>query len=281
MDAATFASQSGKPPTLSRIYEELSAKIANPESSIGEISTVIGMDPGLASRVLRMANSAFYGNSSPVGTIEEAVQVIGMREIQGLVLATSVISAFKLPDHLVEVTAFWKHSIACGLASSLLAEERAGPAPEGFFVGGLLHDIGRLMLYLNAPDASRHILLRGEREAATASHLEREVLGFDHAALGAELIRMWRLPHSLQEMVAHHHNPIRAQAIPDVFLIHYADFITSLLEFGNSGEFCVSPLVVPGGCERLVVDEDRIDSFVEQLEQRCWEVFPILTGATA
>jgi putative nucleotidyltransferase with HDIG domain len=215
-----------------------------------------------------------------VATLGEAVQIIGLREIQDLVLATAVINAFKLPPNLVDVASFWKHSIACGLVCGLLAEDQHDPQPERFFVGGLLHDIGRLMLFLKAPEEGRQILQRSEKEGMLASRMEREIMGFDHAELGAELVSFWKLPHSLKEMVGCHHNPSRSHTVPaDVFLVHYADFITSVLEFGNSGEFFVAPLTLPKGCDHCLVSEDRLTTLAKELEIRCAEIFPILVGA--
>jgi len=280
-DAATFAFQSGTPPTLSVIYYELSAAIEDLDSSIDDVSSVIRKDQGMVSRILRLANSAFYGLPSQVGTLGEAVQIIGLNEIKDLVLATAVISAFKMPPHLVDVASFWKHSIACGLACSLLAEEQHDPQPERFFVAGLLHDIGRLMVFLKAPKEGIQILERADHEGMLASAMEREILGFDHAELGAELVSFWKLPHSLKEMVGSHHNPAKCTTVTaDAFLVHYADFIASVIGYGNSGEAFVAPLRIPKGCDTLLVSESRLPALAEELEVRCEDVFPILfTGA--
>lgn len=279
-DAATFARQAEAPPTLSVVYYELSTTIEDLDSNIEDVSSVILKDMGLVSRILRLANSAFYGLPSQVGTLEEAVQLIGLNEIQNLVLVTALIKAFRMPASLVDVTAFWKHSIACGLASGLLAEQHRDPHPERVFVGGLLHDIGRLMLFLQAPEASRQILERSKQEGVLASQMERETMGFDHAELGAELVSIWKLPTSLQEMVKCHHQPASAATIPgDAFIVHYADFITSALGFGNGGEFYVAPLEVPNGCAHWLVPEDRLPVLVEELEVLCRDFFPILDSA--
>jgi putative nucleotidyltransferase with HDIG domain len=277
-EVSTFARKSGKPPSLPAICQELTAAVENPESSIEQVSAIIRKDQGLAARILKLSNSAFYGIPSQVGTLDEAVQIIGLREIQDLVLATSVISVFdKIPPKLVDVPSFWRHSIACGIAAALLAEAQHDPIPERLFVGGLLHDIGRLMLFVNAPEVSRQVLKRCEQEGALASQLERELAGFDHATLGAELIGQWGLPQTLAEMVGCHHSPSQAVVVTmDAFMIHYADFIVSALEYGQSGELSVSPLSVPRYCERCLLDDSRMEGLVKELDYRCEEVFPIL-----
>lgn len=236
------------------------------------------MDPSLVSRLLQIANSAFYSFSSQVESIHEALQLIGLQQVRDLAMATCVISVFeKLPARLVDVSSFWKHSIACGVASALLAEERHDPAPERFFVGGLLHDIGRLIMYLKSPDESWDILRRCEREGQLASVIETDVLGFDHAALGAELISRWGLPVALREMVRCHHEPTKSQlAVLDRSVVHYADFIVSALDLGNSGELYVAPVILEEGRRNLLEDE-RLEPLVQDLDHRCNQLFAILT----
>lgn len=273
----------GQLPSLPALYYKLVEAIQNPDSSVEEISGIIQKDQSLASRLLRLANSGFYGFPSDIGTLGEAVQLIGLREVQDLVLATSVINTFdKVPGRLVDVASFWQHSIACGIASALLAEQRHDPAPERFFVGGLLHDIGRLILFVKAPEESREILERCEQEEQLASRIELEVLGFDHATLGAELIDLWKLPQSLREMVGSHHDPSASPVVfLDAFVVHYADFITSALEYGKSGELFVSPLVVPSNRARWLMEDDRIEALVTELDRKCEEIFPILNEERA
>ena len=144
----------------------------------------------------------------------------------------------------------------------------------------MLHDVGRLVLFLKAPAQSLEILERCEKEESISSRIEIEVLGFDHAALGAELVSQWKLPLPLREMVHGHHNPgVSSLMLQDTILIHYADFITSALEYGKSGESFVAPLVIPPNFERFVMEDDRIDLLVVEMDERCDEIFPILASA--
>jgi len=234
----------------------------------------------LTSRLLRLANSALYGFPSQIGTLEEAVQLIGLRQIQDLVLATCVIRVFdQIPIGMVDVPAFWEHSIACGMASALLAQAQHDPAPERFFVGGLLHDVGWLVLFLKAPRESREILDRSESSGRLTTYIEHEVLGFDHAMLGEALISSWQLPPSLREMVGCHHNPTRSRiAFMDATIVHCADFITTALDFGHSGERWVPPLVIPDACRRPVIEVEWLPSIIDELEVKCEQLLPILTS---
>jgi putative nucleotidyltransferase with HDIG domain len=279
-DIQAFLQNAGKLPSLPVIYQELVNAVESPNSSVEIISGIIQRDQSLASRLLKLANSAFYAVPFEIGTIEEAVQIIGLREIKDLSLATCVIRAFeKMPEDLVNVRSFWQHSIACGIASALLAEERHDPVPERFFVGGLLHDIGRLVMYLKAPQESRQILDECQKTGALAAAVEFEVLGFDHTSLGAELLQHWRLPAPLREMVACHHDPRHSHlAMVDVFIVHYADFLVTALEFGSSGEMAVAPLKLPADSLLCLPEDHQLEPILEELEIQCNQVFPILAG---
>lgn len=279
VDAATLIRRTGKLPSLPEIYAELVRVVDDPNSTIDTISVTLRKDPSLAARLLKLANSAFYGVPAQIGTVEEAVQLIGLREIKDLVMATSVIRAFdKLPVSLVDAHSFWYHSIACGLASAMLAQDRHDPAPERFFVGGLLHDIGHLILYLWLPEESLDILRLCEKTREPCTRVEMNNLGFDHALLGGELIANWRLPPSLREMVACHHHPANSRLAPlDVFTVHYADFLTTALEFGNSGESLVLPLNVPASCQNFLLEDYQLETWIDKLEAQCSEIFPMLT----
>jgi putative nucleotidyltransferase with HDIG domain len=276
-DASSFVKQVGKLPSLPAIYYDLNRAVDDPNSSIASIGGIVRKDQSLTSRLLKLANSAIYSFPSQVDTIEEALQLIGLRQIRDLALVTCVVGAFKhLPTDLVNAPDFWKHSIACGIASGLLAEKRHDPAPERFFTGGLLHDIGRLIMYLKAEKDSVEILRRVEAENLTPCKAETQVLGFDHAELGAELLSLWKLPPSLVEMVRRHHNPAKYNtASGDDATVHYADFIVTALEMGNSGESAISPLS-EDACNRCLLDDSEIEPLVEEIDGRCGNLCSIL-----
>ena len=133
-------------------------------------------------------------------------------------------------------------------------------------------------MYLNAPKESAEILFRCEKEEAPPLEVERQVLGFDHVALGTELATFWKLPHSLRDMVNGHHNPSSAsQASSDVFLVYYADFMTSILEFGSSGELFPYPLFVAPNYQQYLLDEEQIPLVVHELATQCVQLLPMLT----
>ena len=279
IDITSFIKNTGKLPSLPSIYFELSDAAENPNASLNSIGDIVRKDQSLLSRLLKISNSPLYGFPSQIETIEDALRLIGMHEMRDLALATCVIGSFhNLPSSVINATDFWRHSIATAITSSLLAEKRQDATPERFFVGGLLHDIGRLVMYLKAAKESVEILRRYESENLPPCTVETEVLGFDHAALGAELLTAWNISPGIVEMVRWHHQPTAAVGvIGDDSIVHCADIITTTLEFGSSGESCVSP-VSAEAIQQCLPDDTSMESIVQEIEERCQQLSPILTA---
>lgn len=273
-----FVGSVGKLPSLPSLYHELNTAVEDAGTALATIGDIVRKDQSLASRLLRIANSALYNFPSPVETIEEAVQLLGLRELRDLALATSVIGAFpRLPPGLVSVPEFWKHSLACAVAGGLLAERREDPTPERYFVGGLLHDIGRLVLYLKAPEQSAELLRQYAESDVPPCVLETRMLGFDHAELGAELLAIWKIPPVVAGMVRRHHDPSRGSGgIGDDATVHCADFLVTALGLGHSGEAVVSP-VAEEAWKRCGLDDGQLGPLVETIEERCRQLWPVFT----
>lgn len=204
----------------------------NPRYTAADIGKVISQDAGLTARLLKIVNSAFYNNVSRIDTISRAITVIGIRDLRDLILATSAIRTFShIPSVLMDMDSFWRHSIATAAVAKILASHCRILHGERLFVAGLLHDIGQLVLCIKIPELMRVALLRA-RDASLPGHCaEREVLSFDHSQVGAELMRLWRLPESLQEVAEFHHHPGGAQQFfLETAIVHMAGIIANQVE---------------------------------------------------
>jgi len=230
--------------SLPIMYSRINEAINNPRMSMNDISKVISEDSGLSARLLRIVNSAFYGFPTKVETISRAVTIVGTQQLRALALATSVMNMFRgIPQDLVNMESFWKHSVACGLAARCLATCRGDSNTEQYFTLGVLHDIGRLILYSKLPDLARQALVRSRTEGELLFVVEREVIGFDHGAMGAALVQGWKLPASFEEVVAFHNNPGGAKRYPlETAIVHVADIIAHVMRLGTTGERFVPPL---------------------------------------
>ncbi len=174
-----------------------------------EIANTIASDPALAARLLRLANSAFYG-PPPVATVREAVVRVGTLEVAALVLATEVMRIFYgIPEGRFSMQSFWAHSLQTACLSRVLARSASVPSPEPLWVCGLLHDIGRLLLARQVPLEYGEVLDRVEAGTPLVD-AEQAILGFTHAQVGAALLRAWRLPEVLAQCAAQHHEPYTA-----------------------------------------------------------------------
>ncbi len=229
--------------SLPEVFLRVNEMIDNPHYSAADIGRVISQDAGLTARLLKIVNSSFYGFPGKIDTVSRAITIVGTHELRDLILATSAVKLFAgLPNDVVTMDSFWRHSIGCALVARGLAARRGEPHSERFFVEGLLHDVGSLLIYRKIPELAREALLRASHGNETICQAEQAVMGFDHAAVGGELLRAWKLPTHLEEAVAFHHAPSMARQFPmDAAITHLANIIASAVQFGSSGNRHVAP----------------------------------------
>ncbi len=224
--------------SLPDVYYRLESLIEQPGSSLDDFARLLSSDPDLCARLLRVANSAFYSFPVRIESIRQAVQLIGMRQIRELVLATSIANVFRqAPLGMIDMQGFWRHSVAAGVMAKCLGEQAGRRQLERYYVAGLLHDIGRLAFFIRMPELMSDLLLRRERDEVPLHRLEQTVLGYDHAAAGSALLQRWRVPGSIHLPVGHHHDPGRAMEYGEVAAaIHVADVWVNREWHGSGGE---------------------------------------------
>lgn len=221
------------PEVCTRIHEMLEDE----ESSASDIGKVISKDVDLTARLLKVVNSSFYGYPAKVDTVERAVTIVGTSELFVLVLATSAVTLFKdIPGTLLNMATFWRHSVYCGVVARLLAERCNVLHSERLFIVGLLHDIGRLVILYKLPETAQSVLTSTADTPLQAYRRERELLGFDHAEVGAEMTKAWGLPISLQQAIQFHHEPQHADRyLLESCIVHLANVLTTMVE--QDGDF--------------------------------------------
>jgi HD-like signal output (HDOD) protein len=258
------------------VYARLTEAIANPRASTSLIADIISEDAALTARLLRVVNSAFYGFPFPIDTVSRAVMLVGTQQISDLALATTVMTTFAgIPEDLVDMESFWLHNVATGVAARILAGLRREPLAERFFVAGVLHDIGRLLLLGQRPAQMREALEHAEQTGRSLLDIEHQVFGFDHAALGGALLRTWKLPPTLEDMVAFHHAPSQCTHSLEAALVHVADVIAHTMPLGTSGERAVPPLE-PTAWTLLGFDPGILESTVELMEAQVSETVRLI-----
>jgi HD-like signal output (HDOD) protein len=185
-----------------------------------------------------------------------------------------------IPEELLNMASFWRHSIACGIIARSLAVYRRESNVERLFVAGMLHDIGQVVLASARPELSREILELQRDTGRFYLELELERLGFDHAELGGALLKKWKIPTSICEPVTCHHNPASAEQFRlETALIHLADIICHAMELGQGAEWGVPPLD-ENAWERLGLSAHMLGNVIKQAEIQISETFAILSGGT-
>ncbi len=233
--------------SLPQTFHRLQEVVQNPDSSMSDIGEVLMSDQALSARILQLANSSFYGFPSRIETISHAVTMIGAEQMVALVQGTCVASIFnRVPRDLVNMELFWKHSIACGVTARIIAARRREPNTERFFLLGLLHDIGRLVIFQHLPEQAAAALDQAGRDRRLLFQAESAILGFDHATVGYDLLRTWKLPSRLCEPIKMHHTYNGCSLYPiETAILHTADVIVNAMRCGSSGERYVPPLHGP------------------------------------
>lgn len=235
-------------PALPAAVTKLCSMVENPDVGVPELSKVISTDQALTARLLRVANSAFYGFSGKVGTISRAVMVLGGREIRNLALGVSLFGCRFNTEHPPALgrVEFWRHALATAVAARSLAGIMRLRLREEAFVGGLLHDVGKTVFSEYLPEEYVQVLYIKEHGRRPLSELERETFGLDHCAVGKELCRYWHIPDELTAVVAAHHRPV-SKTWPGsdqerlILVVQAANHLAKLAGVGFGGEPDVGP----------------------------------------
>ncbi|MYL82760.1 HDOD domain-containing protein [Desulfovibrio aerotolerans] len=219
------------PPPLPEAYLALRRTAENPMSGTGDVAAAVSKDPSLVAYVLRLANSPLYSSATPVETVSRAVGLIGLTEIVNLAAGAVLAKLFAAPPRpdLLSLPDFWRHAVAVGLLARALARRRDEANRERFFVAGLLHDMGRLVLAVAEPDLVAAVIARAGDGRIAMDAAERLELAFDHAALGGRICDKWRMPDPLLEGVAGHHDLSQCAGSTIAAAVHAADFIANAL----------------------------------------------------
>ncbi len=217
-------------PTLPTVVHDLLLSIDRDDVDVGDLARKIALDPGLTARSLRLANSSFYGMANQVNTIQEAISILGIRTIRGVVTTAALLGAFPTNTKTsFKVTAFWRHAIATALCTRELAPYFK-LNPEHAYTSGLLHDVGRMVLMTLYPIEYEAVMEYRAQQNCSMLDAERAVLEIDHTQVGYWLTNYWKFPDALQQAVATHHQPLSDSISPLGYVLVAADAIAHALD---------------------------------------------------
>lgn len=197
-------------PTIPALYSELVEKLNSSDPSLEEVAAIVEKDPGLTAKLLQLVNSAFFGLSRPMASVLEAVTYLGMETIKSLMLSLNAFSRYeKMQAAGVSLTEVWQHSLRTAELARSIVQMQDLPArvADAAFAGGLLHDVGRLVLACNRPAEYAEACQLAQREQTVFEDAEEQVFACTHADVGGYLLGLWGLPPPVVDAIACHHHP--------------------------------------------------------------------------
>ena len=246
------------------IYFKIRQVLDSPVSSPSQVADVVIKDTSLSAKLLKLVNSPFYGLPQRIDSISRAVMVIGGQEISTLVLGISAMNAFKdIPPELINMRTFWEHSVAVGVFARLLGAAAVQGGAERLFVAGILHDIGRLVLYKKMPHAAAEAIYYAQSNGIPLYAAEEEVMGFSHPLVGGLLLRAWKFPDALVSCVACHHKPASCKGSLEPAILHVADTVAVALGLAPPASSIV-PILDAAAWDRLGLAPERLIALVEE-----------------
>ncbi|HTX34336.1 MAG TPA: HDOD domain-containing protein [Bryobacteraceae bacterium] len=221
------------PPVVLRALDLLS----NDRTEIAELARLITSDATLSAQVLRMANSALFGFSSQIDTVQHGVVALGLSRVQSLIMTVATTNYMRAAFRTEALTKCWRHTLASAVVSRELARA-SGQDPDRAYTLGLLHDIGRLGLLVGYPNAYKEILAEADRDAVSLLDLEKRRFGMDHCEAGRLLMAEWGLPQAVLVATGRHHDPPQGGPFDMLQIVYLACRLADML-----GYFVVAPLL--------------------------------------
>ncbi len=251
-------------PTLPEIVLRVRKIVNSPTTSSQDLANVVGQDLALSAKIIRLANSAFYGVPRSVTNINSAIVVLGFKVINTIVMSLTVFDRFPHDKRtaLFNRAAFWRHCTSCALISRFMAERMSVSFPfdaEDAFCAGLLHDIGKVVMEQYLHEDFHRALLHAKKSSAPLYCAEKETLGYTHADVAQWLTSNWGLPSPLQLPMVYHHSPQQARSCNAmVTLTHWADHLCYELKL-TIDEVYASPPLDRVSTARLAISEDDVE----------------------
>lgn len=262
--------------SLPAIVAQVNALANDPTASAADIAHAIGQDTALTARLLKIVNSPFYRFPSQIDTLSMAVTVLGTRQLRDLVIAAAIIKRFQSKmDPAFNLEVFWCHSITTAIAARLIALKLSLPNSERFFVAALLHDIGKMVMYLLLPNESIKLIKALEQPDCDSENIEHDIFGFTHDDVGVALLTSWHFPESLIAPIRFHVGlDAGADYAKDAAILHLANNIANNLQPPISRDD--DTMLNPKAIELLQLTPEVIEAVYEETFQHLDALLEIL-----
>lgn len=262
-------------PAFSACVTEVLSLIEQGEADGEEIAAVLEKDQALSLRVLRVANSPFYGMSGSVQSLQEACVILGLKILRNLVIAAGVMDRFPAsPAGGIDAEGLWRHAVGVAVGSELIARHLRLDADLAY-LGGMFHDVGKLVLATQFGAQYQQVMVYQREHDCLLQEAELAVLKIGHAQVGASLMAFWNLPKALGQCVGGHHQPDDYADQPLVSIVHVADILARSLDLGNAGDDLM-PALSRECFARLKLDWELLQTLLPNIEQKAIASFAIL-----
>lgn len=267
-----------KVPTLPAVLSKIINVLEDPKSNVGHVSRLISTDQAMSARILKIVNSAFYGFTRQISTVNQAIVILGFNAVKSLALSATVVQIFgsKESDGF-DLRGFWEHSIASGVFADAVARKINYPLPEECFCAAVLHGVGKVVLDQHMHAKFVEAVRLAKQKKVPLQLAEQQILKMDHCRVGAMLAEKWKLPLSLQESIQYYPHPENAKISPvQVSLVHMGHYIAREMVCGDPGDGA-KPFCAKSAVETLKLTSADIDAFLGGAKKELSRVEDILT----
>ncbi len=251
-------------PSLPTVVAEVNQAIRNPRVDANTVGQILARDQALSAKTLKLVNSAFYGFPNRINSVTRAIIVMGFQRVRNLVLTASVLDKFKSGNVDFDFGNFWKHALGTAISAEILSQELKLQESEDAFVAGLLHDIGKLLVVLYAPEKFVRIHAIVKKTNCLIIEAEQEVLETTHSIVGGWLAKMWQFPPKLTQAIRMHHDPQSVREYHEMtYVTHIADIVCRALDFGDGGDNKI-PKINGHVWKAMKLDKNILDSVMKK-----------------
>jgi len=254
-------------PALPDVVVEIMELTENPDSTAQDINNVLNRDQSLTAKVLKLANSAFYGFPRRISTVTDATVLLGFKTIRGIIMAAAV-SGFlnqEVEGYALGYGELWRHSQCAAMTARLIAKKAKVGAPDLAYTAALLHDIGKVILNEYMKEAYHEVVEEVDKNNISFLEAEDKILGFNHTVVGAKVAEKWNLPAELVEAIALHHNPEKSQVNKKLTsIVHLADAICVMMGIGVGVDGMSYPLSEEA-VQLIGLDKSEIENTMSEL----------------
>lgn len=251
-------------PSLSAVINDIIETLNDEDTNIELLTNKIMQDPSLSTRVLKVANSPFYGLSGKISSLKEACIVLGAYSIKNIAVATGIVNNLMKSGNGLNYNKLWEHAVGTGVAAKIIAEN-IGIDHEIAFTSGLLHDVGKIVLDMKYPVEYKKVMEFRANEDCFIYEAEKEILGVTHSEIGEITARYWKLPDLIVDVIKNHHTPLECNNPEMVGIIHVADILCRSMEIGYPGDNLI-PNVHPCVYERKLIRPEDLPKQLSKLE---------------